>query len=128
MKSKQIVQYLKKLVFAIVMYAVILTVSVSLLRTYEFSRVWQIVIALTPVAPVTFIVIILMHMLNTSDEFQQRVNLLAITFSAVLTGLITFSYGILENIGLPKLPTLAVFPILFVLWGVGFGYFTMRYE
>jgi len=128
MKSEQILQYLKKLVFAMVMYAVILMVSVSLLKNYEFPRVWQIVVALTPAVPVTFIVIILMRMLNNSDEFQQRINLLAITFSAVLTGLITFSYGILENIGFPKLPTLAVFPILCVLWGVGFGYFTARYE
>jgi low affinity Fe/Cu permease len=128
MKSKQTIQYLKELFFAVIMYVVILIVSVSLLRNYEFSRVWQIVIALSPALPVVFIVIILMRMLNNSDELQQRVNLLAVTFSAALTGLITFSYGILENIGFPKLPTLAVFPILFVLWGIGLGYFTTRYE
>jgi hypothetical protein len=54
--------------------------------------------------------------------------MLAITFSAVLTGLLTFSYGFLENIGFPKLPTFAIFPMLFVLWGIGLGYFTRRYQ
>lgn len=69
-----------------------------------------------------------MRLLMDSDELQKRVNLYAITFSAVPTGLLTFSYALLENIGFPRLPTMAVFPMLSVLWGIGFGYFTKRYE
>lgn len=75
-----------------------------------------------------FVIIALMRLLMGSDELQQRVHLHATTFSAVLTGLLTFSYGFLENVGFPKMPTFAVFPMLFVLWGIGLGYFTRRYE
>ena len=129
MNPKQAMQrYLKEFLFAMFLYALFLIVSITLLKNYEFSRVWQIVISITPVLPIIFVMIALMRLLKDSDELQQRVNLLATTFSAVLTGLLTFSYGLLENIGFPKMPTFAVFPMLFVLWGIGLGYFTNRYE
>lgn len=129
MNPKQVMQrYLKEFFFAMSMYVVFLIASVTLLKNYEFSRVWQIVISLAPALPVVFVIIAIMRLLTNSDEMQQRVHLLATTFSAVLTGLLTFSYGFLENIGFPKLPTFAVFPMLFVLWGIGLGYFTKRYE
>jgi len=129
MNPKQAMQrYLKEFFFAMFLYALFLIVSITLLKNYEFSRVWQIVISITPVLPIIFVMIALMRLLKDSDELQQRVNLLATTFSAVLTGLLTFSYGLLENIGFPKMPTFAVFPMLFVLWGIGLGYFTNRYE
>jgi len=110
------------------MYFAVLFASVSLLRNFDVPKFWQAVISIVPAVPVVFIILILMSMLKDSDELQQRVNLLAITFSAALTGLLTFSYGFLENIGLPKLPTIAILPMLFVLWGIGFGYFTARHE
>ena len=129
MNPKQVMQrYLKEFFFAMFMYAFFLIVSVTLLKNFEFARVWQIIISITPALPIIFIMIALMRLLKDSDELQQRVNLLATTFSAMLTGLLTFSYGLLENIGFPKMPTFAVFPMLFVLWGIGLGYFTRRYE
>jgi len=129
MNQKQVMRrYLREFFFAMGMYIVALIASVTLLKNYEFARVWQIVISIAPTLPVVFVMIALMRLLKDSDELQQRVNLLATTFSAVLTGLLTFSYGFLENIGFPKLPTFAVFPMLFVLWGIGLSYFTRRYE
>ena len=121
-------RYTQEFIFAMFLYAVTLFVSVTLLRTFEFARVWQVVISVVPAMPVIFILIALMRLLNDSDELQQRINLSAVTFSAVLTGLITFSYGFLENVGFPKLPTFAVLPMLFVFWGIGLGYFTWKYE
>jgi len=129
MNPKQVMQrYLKEFFFAMSMYVVVLIASVTLLNNYEFTRGWQIIISITPALPVFFVIVALMRMLMDSDELQQRVHLLATTFSAVLTGLITFSYGFLENVGFPKFPTFGVFPMLFVLWGIGLSYFTKRYE
>lgn len=129
MNQKQVMRrYLREFLLAMSLYVLVLIASVTLLKNYEFARVWQIVISLTPALPAIFIIIALMRLLMDSDELQQRVNLLATTFSAVLTGLITFSYGFLENVGFPKLPTFAVLPMLFVLWGIGLSYFTRRYE
>ena len=100
-------RYVREFFFAMFMYALFLIVSITLLKNYEFARVWQVVISIVPALPVVFVMIALMRLLKDSDELQQRVNLLATTFSAVLTGLLTFSYGFLENIGFPKLPTFA---------------------
>jgi hypothetical protein len=126
--KQAVVRYLQQLFFAMFMYIVTLSASVILLRNFEFARVWQIIISILPALPVIFVLIALLRLLSNSDELHQRINLLAITFSAVLTGLITFSYSFLENIGAPKLPTVAVLPMLFVFWGIGLGYFTKRYE
>jgi hypothetical protein len=129
LSPKQVMmRYLQQFFFAIFMYIVILSASVILLRNFEFARVWQIIIAILPALPIIFMLITLLRLLSYSDELHQRINLLAISFSAVLTGLITFSYSFLENIGAPKLPTVAVLPMLFVFWGMGLGYFTRKYE
>lgn len=121
-------RYWQRFFFAVFMYVIALIVSVTLLRNDEISKAWQIAIALLPGLPIIFIVVALMRLLIESDELQRRINVYAITFSAVLTGLLTFSYALLENIGFPKMPTIAVFPMLTVLWGIGYAYFTKRYE
>ena len=129
MNPKQVMQrYLREFFFAMSMYVVVLIGSVTLLENYKFPKLWQIVISITPALPIIFVIIALMRLLRDSDELQQRLNLYATTFSAVSTGLLTFSYGLLENVGFPKMPTFAVFPMLFVLWGIGLGYFAKRYE
>lgn len=119
---------MKEFLIAMAMYVLILIASVTLLNSVELARVWQIVVSVAPALPVVFVIIAILRLLRDSDELQQRVHLLATTFSAVLTGFITFSYGFLENIGFPKLPTFAIFPMLFLLWGLGLGYFTRKYQ
>lgn len=129
MSQKQAMQrYVKEFLIAMTMYVLILIASVTLLNSVELARVWQIVVSVAPALPVVFVIIAILRLLRDSDELQQRVHLLATTFSAVLTGFITFSYGFLENIGFPKLPTFAIFPMLFLLWGLGLGYFTRKYQ
>ncbi|HJR78592.1 MAG TPA: hypothetical protein VJ821_00885 [Anaerolineales bacterium] len=129
MTQKQIIKrYMREFLFSIVAYALILIASISAIQNIEMAKPLQIIVTLAPAIPVAFVLVAVLRLLKDSDELQQRVNLLAITFSAVLTGLITFSYGFLENIGFPKLPTFAVFPMLFMLWGIGLGYFTRRYQ
>lgn len=129
MSQKQAMQrYMKEFLIAMAMYVLILIASVTLLNSVELARVWQIVVSVAPALPVVFVIIAILRLLRDSDELQQRVHLLATTFSAVLTGFITFSYGFLENIGFPKLPTFAIFPMLFLLWGLGLGYFTRKYQ
>lgn len=129
MNQKQAMRrYFREFFMAMGIYVVFLITSVTLLNKYEFARGWQIVISLAPALPVVFVMIAIMRLLVDSDELQQRVNLMATTFAAVLTGLITFSYGFLENVGFPKLPTFAIFPMLFVFWGIGLSYFRWRYE
>ena len=129
MNQKKIMrQYMKNLFLSIIAYAVILITSLTVLKNYEFARFWQIIISISPAVPVAFVILAIMRLLNDSDEMQQRVQLLATSFSAAVTGLITFSYGFLENVGFPKFPTFFIFPMLIAIWGISLGYFSRKYQ
>ena len=121
-------RYMKELFLSMSAYIVILTASLTVLKNYEFSKLWQVVISISPAVPVVFVIVAIMRLLQDSDELQQRVQLLATSFSAALTGFITFSYGFLENVGFPKFPTFLVFPLLIAIWGISLGYFGRKYK
>lgn len=129
MKQKQVQRrYVRDLIWAMTAYILILIVSLTALRQFEFSKTLQILISLSPAIPVAFVILAIMRMLLDSDELQQRIQLSATAFSAALTGFITFSYGFLENVGLPKFSTFLVFPMLILIWGISLGYFTRKYQ
>lgn len=129
MNQKTIMRrYTKNLFLSMLAYTVILITSLTVLKNYEFSKFWQVVISLSPAVPVAFVILAIMRLLNDSDEMQQRVQLLATSFSAAMTGLITFSYGFLENVGFPKFPTFFIFPMLIAIWGISLGYFGRKYQ
>src|SRR4030095_8962727 len=98
MNQKQLMRrYYRELIWSAVIYTLVLIGSISMLKQFEFPRAWQIAISLSPVIPVAFVILAIMRLMIYSDELQQRIQLFAISFSAALTGLITFSYGFLEN-------------------------------
>ena len=121
-------RYFKEFGISMGFYVVLLIASISILTNVELPKVAQIVIALIPVVPTIFVLIAVMRALRDSDELQQKIQLQAVTFSAIVTGLITFSYGFLENVGFPHFPTLFVFPLLFALRGIGAGIFSRKYQ
>lgn len=121
-------RYFKEFGISMLAYVVVLLVCITILKNVDLPKAAQIVVALLPVIPTIFSVIAVMRWLRDSDELQQKTQLQAVAFSAVLTGLITFSYGFLENVGFPHFPTTFVFPIMIALWGVGAGIFARKYE
>lgn len=110
------------------LYVVLLIASIVVLSNFELSPAAQIAVTLIPVVPTIFVVIAVMRALRDGDELQQKIQLQAVTFSAIVTGLITFSYGFLENVGFPRFPTLFTFPLLLALWGIGAGIFSRKYQ
>mgnify|MGYP000994494346 FL=1 len=121
-------RYFKEFGISMGIYVVAVIVSTTILNNFEFPQFAQIIITLIPVIPTIFVVISILRGLRESDELQQRIQLQAVTFSAITTGLITFSYGFLENIGFPPFPTIWVLPIMFFLWGISLGYFWKTYS
>ena len=121
-------RYRKEFFTAMIAYTVTLLVSISALQRYEFSKFWQVIISLAPALPVAFVIVAVIRALKDSDELQQRVQLLATSVAAALTGFITFSYGFLENVGFPKFPTFFIFPMMILLWGISLAYFSKRYQ
>ena len=129
MNQKQVAQrYIKEFLIPMTVYVFVLIASRTMLNYFEFSKLWQIVITLAPAVSVTFAMIAFMRFLIESDELQQRIHLLAIAFAALMTSLITFSYGFLELIGFPKFSILFIFPMMVAIWGLSLIYFTKKYQ
>ena len=129
MNQKELMRrYIRELIWSSIIYAIVLIASITVLKQFEFPRVWQVTISLSPVIPVAFVILAIMRLTIHSDELQQRIQLSAVSFSAALTGLITFSYGFLENVGFPKFPTFFVLPMLIFIWGMSLRYFEKRYQ
>ena len=121
-------RYYKEFLLSMTAYVIVLIASISILKQFELPRSIQIIIALTPIIPTIFVIAAIIRGLRDSDELQQKVQFNAIMFSAITTGLITFSYAFLEGIGFPKFPTIWILPIMFFLWGISLGYFWKKYQ
>jgi len=129
MNQKQIMsRYGKELAFASITYAALLVTSIVTLQRFDLSKALQVIVTLLPAIPTAFVIIAIMRMLISSDELQQHIQLYAVSFSAALTGFITFSYGFLENVGFPKFSTFLIFPMLVAFWGISLGYFSRKYQ
>jgi cation transport ATPase len=85
-------------------------------------------IALLPMIPIAWVGVIIMRFIRSLDEFQQKIQLEAVVFSAVLTALLTGAYGFLEGVGYPKLDTIWILPMLMILWVVGQALARRRYQ
>ena len=120
-------RYLREFSMSMTVYVILILAS-----TFTISKItdspWRILIALLPVIPAIFMVIAFIRYLNGIDELQQRIQLMAIGFAAGVTGLATFAYGFLENIGFPHLPLVWIFPMIIFLWGLGTTYFSRKYQ
>ncbi|MCC6300167.1 MAG: hypothetical protein IT314_12785 [Anaerolineales bacterium] len=129
MDQKQVLKrYFKEFASAMTAYVIVLLASVSVLNDIELPQATQIAVVLLPMVPIVFVFTAVLRALRDSDELQQKIQSSAVIFSAIATGMITFSYGFLEGIGFPKLPTIWILPMMFALWGVSLWYFNKRYQ
>jgi ABC-type cobalamin transport system permease subunit len=129
MNQKQILtRYYREFFISMGAYVIAVIITSFLLARMELSKPVQIVLALVPVIPTLFVIIAILRMMRDSDELFQKIQLQAVTLSAITTGLITFAYGFLENVGFPPFPTLWVLPIMFAMWGISLGYFIRKYQ
>lgn len=120
-------RYLREFGISTLLYVLTILGSVSLVQRMGPS-VWRYLVALVPVAPVAGMVWSFLRYLDGIDEMQQRIHLLGLGFAAGATGMLTFSYGLLQNAGLPGIPMVWVLPLLMVTWGLGSALAQRRYR
>lgn len=126
--DKNAKRYMIEFGLSMALYSVTLVLSITLLKGQEGITSGNIALALMPAVPTALALASFIRYLITMDELQQRIQLLSIGFAAAVTGLLSFSYGLLENIGFPHLPLLWVAPFMIVAWGLGTWIFSKRYK
>jgi hypothetical protein len=111
-------RYLVEFGTAMAAYVVVLLACAWVLNTYPDGR-WRYAVAALPVLPVIGVLWAVQRAVARMDELQRRMQLEGAAFAAVGTGVLTFTYGFLEGVGLPHLSYVWVLPLMFALWGVG---------
>ena len=118
--------YVLETLGAMITYAVVQLVSVSLLNHGPSEAWWRIPLALTPIIPIFFAVRAFLRYYHRIDELQQRIQLEAFALSFGVTCIVTFSYGLLENAGFPALNWTWVPTFMMVSWGIGSAIAALR--
>jgi hypothetical protein len=119
-----------------VSYLLLLPLSLILLRSDFLAepdtmllKFLAALVAVLPALPFLVIVAALVGSVRAQDEFQQRVNLESVLITAVVTGGLTFSYGLLESAGLvPPVSLIFVAPFMILVWGAANFLVSRRYE
>jgi hypothetical protein len=112
---------------AMLAYGIVLVVSLTLLNAHPHAG-WRVPVALAPLAPTVYAIWAYVRFLGRMDELQRRIQLDALALACGGTGLLTFSYGFLENVGLPPISLIWVFPLLMALWGLGGAVASWKYR
>lgn len=121
-------QYLREFLLAMVAYVVVLIGAVTLINLSPPTAWWRIPLALAPVVPALFGMIAYIRFISRMDELQHRIQFEGLAFGFGSAGILTFSYGFLENVGFPHISLLLVFPLMIALWGIGVGVASRRYS
>jgi len=125
--KKSVKTYIQQMLGVIVLYAVVLFITVRLLEALDDSP-WRILAALLPMIPIVLGLLVFLQFFGEMDELQKQIQLYALAFSFGATGLLTFSYGLLQNAGMPQVSFIAVFPMMLALWGLGYVFAAWRYQ
>lgn len=107
-------------------YVVVLLISISIINQNPTAP-WRFALALAPVIPAFFALLAFVRYLGRMDELQRRIQFEAFGLSFGATGILTFAYGFLENVGFPQINLIWVLPLMIALWGIGVAIASRRY-
>jgi hypothetical protein len=120
-------RYLAEFGTAMTAYVVVLLGTAWVLNAFPEAS-WRYAVAVLPVLPIFGVLWAVRRSVARMDELQRRVQLEGVAFACVGTGVLTFTYGFLEGVGLPHLNWTWVLPLMFALWGVGTALAGRRYR
>ena len=128
--------YRKRFLIGLVGYIVLLWVSLLLLRTvftgYEDqlgTAVLAGLLALSPMVPLVYMMAAIVGRVRQQDELIKRINLESVLITMLITGGVTFSYGLLQAVELaPDIPLIFVAPFMITVWGFTNGIITRYYD
>jgi len=109
-------QYVIELSSALALYAVVLTVAISV-GEHMRSGIWRTLLLVSPMGPFMLMLLAIVRQFRRVDEYARMQILENIAISAAVTAGWTFTYGFLENAGFPRLTMFTVGPVMGILWG-----------
>lgn len=127
MQGKAGQQYMRRLIFALSAYALILFAALSFVERIE-NDLLRLLVACTPVIPVAVVTWAIMDFVDKIDELQRQVQLEGFAFSFAITGIVTMILGFAEVAGFETLNLLWVFPMLMAFWGIGVARANRKYN
>ena len=123
-------KYLLRFILGMVGYSILLPLSLIVVGDGRVEQPWlAVLVALLPIAPFVNAMTALLHNVREQDELQRRIHLEAVLVTTLLTGAVTFSYGLLEASELvPPLPTVFIAPFMIAVWGITHTVISRRYD
>lgn len=115
-------------ILSMLAYMVTLVVSLRLLNGNDRGQTMQIVVSMAPMVPAVLLCWSVVRAIRALDELQRRIQFEAFALAFAGTALLTFSYGFLENAGMPRLSMFAVWPLMCALWTLGLVIGRLRYK
>jgi hypothetical protein len=97
-------------------YVILLLVSVALLNSNPTAP-WRGLVAVLPAIPIILVLVVVVRFMGRLDELQRRIQLDAIAFAFGATAIVTFTWGLLETAGFPRLSPIWVLLLMSALWG-----------
>lgn len=107
-----------RLVVAMVVYAIVLTVSLTFLRG-NVEQPWRTVAAMVPAVPVGYVVWLVVDRIRSLDEYWQRIHLTALPIAFLGSLLVAFTWGFVENAGFERLDGFVMSAVMGGLYLVG---------
>lgn len=103
------------------LYAVLVLLQAALLEPGALPLWAMIPVALAPMAPAVWAIVVLVDAVRSMDELQRRIHVEASVYALGATALLTFGYGFLEVYAeLPRLSMFVVWPLIaLAYWGGG---------
>ena len=124
-------RYQRQFWLAMVTYVIFILGSTALLN--YVSTFWlRVGLAILPMLPVVAVVRAMLQRVLAVDELQRRIELEAVSISAMTVGLLSFSYGLIEAANVSPFGhesmMMAVLPGLFFTYGLARSWAVRRYR
>ena len=111
---------------AMLAYVVLLPLSIFAYRAVD-QEALRTAIAVIPVIPTILGLVAIVRAIHRMDELERRVHFEAVAFAFAATALLTFTYGLLENVDFPRISFVWILPLMIALWALGQALARRRY-
>ena len=110
-------EFSRDMAIGMVAYVLILFASIYYVKAHPGDPM-RFAVALLPMLPLVFVARATVRRLTRLDELQRQIQYASLAVTVLATALITLTYGFLENVGMPHVNVLWVWPLMGAIWGI----------